>query len=68
MASVVRVGSRAESVAGEPICSDVDFDYVDELPKVDKTFKKTHKRDESRRAKKFFVTFHNLTFSTYIHM
>ena len=44
-------GSRAESISGEPICNDVDVDFVDELPKVDKVFKKTHKRDESRISK-----------------
>ena len=42
-------GSRAESISGEPICN--DFDVIDDLPKVDRVFKKTHKRDESRISK-----------------
>ena len=46
-------GSCDASVAGEPICQEdfVDVDFVDDLPHVDKTFKKTHKRDESRISK-----------------
>jgi hypothetical protein len=45
-------GSCDASVAGDAVCQEVEVDFVDELPlHVDKTFKKTHKRDESRISK-----------------
>ena len=45
-------GSCDASVAGDAVCQEVEVDFVDELPShVDKTFKKTHKRDESRISK-----------------